>query len=281
MILGFYCHKIMKGYLYKILLINLEKDKERLKYMSDQLREQGLLFERLEAVNEKEYLENGGNEYDEELAIKNHYSKLKSGEIGCALSHKRCYQKFLNDLEYKDVKYLLILEDDVELDKNFKNIIEKEIQKNEKKYKWNYLQFNYPKISFSLKDKYKTQFIFFKFSKGIKNKINRMPFLIISPILSYFLTLRIYIYSLFKKENGGIISCLKKTPALTGAYLIDKKTASILLNLTKKIIWPADITTSEKLYKYKSKKMNFYFYYPIIARQKIEKFKSNILHEKI
>lgn len=271
----------MKRPLYEILLINLEKDKDRLKYMSDQLDEQDLLFERFEAINGKEYLENGGKEYDEELALKNHHSKLTNGEIGCALSHKRCYQKFLNNPEYKDVKYLLILEDDVELDKNFKNVLEKEIQKNEKKYKWNYLQFNYPIISFSLKDKYKTQFIFFKFSKGVKNKINRIPFLILAPLFSSFLSLRIYTHFLFRKKNEGIVSCFKKTPALAGAYLIDKKTALILLNLTKKIIWPADITTSEKLYKYKSKKMNFYFYYPLIARQKIEEFKSNIFHEKI
>lgn len=68
MILGFYCNKIMERYLYKILLINLEKDKDRLKYMSDQLSKQSLLFERLEAVNGKEYMDKDGSEYDERSA---------------------------------------------------------------------------------------------------------------------------------------------------------------------------------------------------------------------
>ena len=107
--------------LYKTILINLKREKERLEFMTNQLNGLKILFERLEAINGKEYLENGGNEYDEESALKNHYSKLTNGEIGCALSHKRCYQKFLNDPEYKNTKYLLILEDDVELDKNFKD----------------------------------------------------------------------------------------------------------------------------------------------------------------
>jgi len=273
---------IFKNMTYKTIFINLKAEKTRLKFMTNQLNSLKILFERLEAVNGKEYLENGGNEYDEKLTLKNHYSKLTNGEIGCALSHKRCYQKFLNDPAYKDIKYLLILEDDVELDKNFKNIIEKEIKKNEEKYKWNYLQFNYPKIIFSLKEKYKTQFIIFKTSKEIKNRIKRLPFLILSPLFSSFLGFIYIIYSKKRKiKNGGVIPYFKKMSALTGAYLIDKKTASILLNLTKKIIWPADITTSEKLYKYKSKRMNFYFYYPLIAKQKIEEFKSNIFHEKI
>ncbi len=46
-----------------------------------------------------------------------------AGEVGCAISHKRCYQRFLTDEKYKNTEYLLILEDGVEIPKNFKKIL--------------------------------------------------------------------------------------------------------------------------------------------------------------
>lgn len=151
--------------MYKTILINLKKDTDRLEFMTQQLKDFGIPFERLEAVYGKEYMENNGSEYDEKLAIQKGGRKMTLGEIGCALSHKRCYQKFLNDIEYKDTKYLLILEDDVELDKDFKNILEEEIQRNEENYKWDYLQFNYP-----YRDSVKDSFLFIKTS--YKNHLN-------------------------------------------------------------------------------------------------------------
>lgn len=260
---------------YKAILINLNKDMGRLGFMTKQLGDLNMSFERLEAVHGKEYMEKDGSEYDEELAISRGGRKLSLGEIGCALSHKRCYQKFLNDPEYKDTKYLLILEDDVELDKNFKTILENEIKKNEENYKWNYLQFNYPEQISSLRQKYKTQFILFKTSVGIVRKIKKLPFLFFAPPFSFLLGLR---YSLLirLKKKGGVFPFFIKIHVLTGTYLLDKKTASILLSLTQKIIKPSDITISQDLYKFKNKDMNFYFYTPLISRQKVEDFESVI-----
>jgi len=257
---------------YKTILINLNKDIDRLDFMTKQLGDLNMSFERLEAVHGKEYMEKDGSEYDEELAISRGGRKLSLGEIGCALSHKRCYQKFLNDPEYKDTKYLLILEDDVELDKNFKTILENEIKKNEENYKWNYLQFNYPVWEYSLKEKYKNQIITLKSSESIKTKIKRISFLLVAPIFSSFLDLRYY----FLHKKNGVKPFFVRIHALTGAYLIDKKIAKILLTLTEKIIKPSDIIISHDLYKYKKEDLNFYFYTPLLARQKEEDFESSI-----
>ena len=185
--------------LYKTILINLNKDTDRLDFMDKQLKDLNMPFERLEAVYGKEYMEKDGSEYSEEFATKRGGRKLSLGEIGCALSHKRCYQKFLNDPEYKDTKYLLILEDDVELDKNFKTILENEIKKNEKNYKWNYLQFNYPRIPnlqelfLRIFTRYKNQYKILKNSKNINSLIKRILYFFLAPIFSFFLDFRYYL----------------------------------------------------------------------------------------
>lgn len=262
--------------LYKIILINLKKDKERLEYMTKQLNDLGLEFKRLEAVNGKEYMENDGGEYDEGLAIEKGGLPLKLGEIGCALSHKRCYERFLNAPQYKDAKYLLILEDDVELDKNFKNILEEEIRKNEENYKWDYLQFNYPEINYFLEIfklfflKFKWRYIIYKNTKNYKHKIINLLKLPVYPFFSIFTDIRMLILS----YKVGIHKNFPKNPILAGAYLINKKIVKDLYQINKKIIYPADIVTSAEIYK--NKNYNFYFYAPLVARQENEKFKSSI-----
>jgi glycosyl transferase family 25 len=113
--------------MFKTLLINLNKDKDRLDFMSRQLKSLGISFERVEAIYGKEYK---GNEYDKDLAVKLNGKELSVGEVGCALSHKRSVEKFLESQS----DYCLILEDDVKIDKDFKNILEKEIKNNEEYY---------------------------------------------------------------------------------------------------------------------------------------------------
>ena len=262
---------------YKTILINLKKDTDRLEFMTKQLNKLEIPFIRLEAVNGKEYMEKDGSEYDDREAIKQLGRSATLGEIGCALSHKRCYQKFLNDPEYQDTKYLLILEDDVELNNNFKKILEEEIQKNEQKYKWNYLQFNQIPVKSLLSAikemplKYKWQYIGFINSVNIIFKIKKIPKLILAPIISTILDIGKY----FQERKKGAHPFIIRISFLTGAYLIDKKVAEILLDLTEKVFSASDYVTT-KLIKHKSKNMNFYFYSPLIARQKNEKFTSSI-----
>lgn len=261
--------------MYKVLLINLNRDTDRLEFMTNQLNGLGIPFERLEAVNGREYVEQGGDEYDEELTLKNHYFKLTKGEIGCALSHKRCYQKFLNDPKYKDTKYLLILEDDVTISPKLKNILQKVMYDNEKEYKWNYLQFSRPDNS-SLCKVFKRFFNLFVWNfkmlfnaEGLINKIKRVPYLFFAQFITLAMNLRYW----FLWNTNKVYKYILRNEVCAGGYMITKETAKVLLELTDKIFYPADGI----LYKYlpRHKNVYSYFYTPVVIDQD-NKFSSSI-----
>ena len=247
---------------YKVFVINLKKDEERMVFMNKQLKELGIEYERLEAINGKEYIENKlGDEYDEQLAIKKYGTKLTKGEIGCALSHKRCYQKFLEiNKNNPEIKYCLIFEDDVEINKYFKEILEKCIRENEENNKWDYLQFSYPIIPnivgiiIIFFTKFIWQYRILIRCIGLKNKIKRIPFLFFAPIVSLFLDFRLFIL----KKNQGLHSFFLRNQVLAGGYLLSKNTCSELLKLTDKISYPIDTITSIHLYKCKNIKCFYY-----------------------
>jgi glycosyl transferase family 25 len=94
-------------------VINLKKDIERRNYMVTLLKPYTFLdIEFIDAVNGKELSENEIREFfDEQLAYKRYGRKLNRGEIGCTLSHYKCYQKLLDSS--KD--FALILEDDISI----------------------------------------------------------------------------------------------------------------------------------------------------------------------
>lgn len=262
--------------LYKTILINLKKDTDRLKFMVNQLNNLNIKFERFEAVHGKEYIETGGSEYDEKLVIKKAGKIMTLGEIGCTLSHKRCYERFLNHPEYKYTKYLLILEDDVELDKNFKIILENEIKKNEEKYKWNYLQFNYPNyknfrdlLSTNIK-KFSWQISIIRSKKTLIHKIKRIPFLILGPFISFLLDIIDYFF-LRKHQSYKQI----RIKPLTGAYLLDKKAATYIFDNMKYLTEIIDVFLIHEL---QISPIECYFYKPLIAKQKTSDFKSSINH---
>jgi GR25 family glycosyltransferase involved in LPS biosynthesis len=263
---------------YKTILINLDKDKDRLDYMTNQLKDLDIEFERFPAINGKEYLENGGDEYDEEKAIRELGLKLKPGEIGCALSHKRCYQKFLFDKEYENTKYLLIIEDDVLLNRNFKTILESEIRKNEEKYRWNFLQISRPDNSSFSKVVLKSfndlvwNLKMLKRAVGISSKIKRIPYIFFAQIFTFILNFRYYI---LWNNNKAYSYILGRNEVCTGCYIVDKKSAKVLLSLTEKIFYTADGILYKYLPRFKNKDLNFYFYTPLIATQD-NKFESTI-----
>ena len=125
----------------KVLYINLEKDIERRNFMEQQLKELGFEYERIPAVDGRVLSEIEVSElYDSQTSIKYNKKDLTRGEIGCALSHKKCHEIA------RDYEYTLILEDDVALPKNFKEIVDKQVAKNNAKKRWDYLQFDYPQV---------------------------------------------------------------------------------------------------------------------------------------
>lgn len=106
----------------KIYLINLKRSPERLEFMTKQLQAIGLNFQRVNGVDgialDKaalvKYQQQSKNSYL-------HYTQLNAGEIGCALSWHKVWNKLTSQAE----KACIAIEDDVKLHDNFKNTIEK------------------------------------------------------------------------------------------------------------------------------------------------------------
>lgn len=72
-------------------------------------------IEFIEAVNGRLLEEREKNKlFDNQKAFKRYGRKCRDGEIGCTLSHQKCYQK----LSESKHKYALILEDDIILNEN-------------------------------------------------------------------------------------------------------------------------------------------------------------------
>lgn len=95
-----------------ILLINLERSKDRLQKISNRLKELSIYFDRVEAFDGS-VLTN--LEYESLTYPYNHPCRVRftreltKGEVGCFLSHKKCWQLLVESNE----KYAAILEDDL------------------------------------------------------------------------------------------------------------------------------------------------------------------------
>lgn len=78
----------------------------------------------IKAINGKLLSENEKESLFNSKEFKNKYSvDVRPGEIGCTLSHQKCYKEILK----MDINYALILEDDIyfkdDFDENFRNLI--------------------------------------------------------------------------------------------------------------------------------------------------------------
>lgn len=99
-----------------IYLINLNRSPERLAFMTRQLKDINLDFQKIEAVD--------GSKLAKQVLIKHqqkskqsllHYAQLNYGEIGCAMS----WHKAWNIIANQQNKACVVLEDDVKLNTNF------------------------------------------------------------------------------------------------------------------------------------------------------------------
>lgn len=121
-----------------ILYINLKRRPDRDKHMRELLKTVQLTkITKIEAIDGKTLIRENINNNDitsEGIndAFDNNqkiYIPLTIGAIGCALSHKKCYQYIIDN----NIDCCLILEDDVQLDPNFNNLLKcllNEIPKN-------------------------------------------------------------------------------------------------------------------------------------------------------
>ena len=96
----------------KAYIINLKEAIERRNYMQKQLAllPPSLSSEFIEAVNGKEMnREELEENFDSEKFRLRYAKEVRPGEIGCTLSHQKCYRRLLESKE----KCVLILEDDI------------------------------------------------------------------------------------------------------------------------------------------------------------------------
>lgn len=106
----------------KIYVINLAKNKERMRNIDSILKSQDLLYERMEAVSGKDLTSKQKHKF---VSYFNWWcvngTKPRDGEIGCALSHQTVYKKLIESRE----DCCCILEDDAGLQPCFREQIER------------------------------------------------------------------------------------------------------------------------------------------------------------
>lgn len=105
----------MNNFFDKVFVINMKRSSDRLQYMRNHLASRGIEWSRFEAVD--------GNKLDNQ-EIKQEIGFLcqtfcTPGMIGCALSHKRIWEKVLEE----NLNNALIMEDDIIISNDYENIL--------------------------------------------------------------------------------------------------------------------------------------------------------------
>lgn len=101
---------------FKVFLINLDKSLDRFEACKSELDKYNIPFERIPAIYGKDLSEQELNSIYDQVKNKQYYkTDMSIGEIGCYLSHIKCWQKIIDD----DLDYAVILEDDFKLSDNF------------------------------------------------------------------------------------------------------------------------------------------------------------------
>ena len=94
---------------FKIFVINLDTSIDRLNSMQAQCDRLGLLFERISAVRGCDLSESDKSKvYSLEQNLRKYDKVMNDGEIGCYLSHIKCWEKMIAE----ELDYVLVLEDD-------------------------------------------------------------------------------------------------------------------------------------------------------------------------
>lgn len=106
---------------FSVFLINLDRSTERLANAAKQIEATGMSFERVSAVDGATLTDEVIQRvFDAKTAARRFPYDLTAGEIGCYLSHVKCWEKIIED----DLDYAIILEDDLLLDAEFARLPE-------------------------------------------------------------------------------------------------------------------------------------------------------------
>lgn len=109
-----------------VLVINLDASVDRMRNMSEQLKRMDVSFSRISAVDggklSEKFVDSIVPPFSDVLARLDFPKKLTKGEIGCFLSHRKCWQTLLESKE----EWALVLEDDVYISDRVKEYIGRE-----------------------------------------------------------------------------------------------------------------------------------------------------------
>ncbi|MGY4041380.1 glycosyltransferase family 25 protein [Aeromonas hydrophila] len=110
-----------------IIILSLVRSHERRDYMSRQMQHFGLDFSFFDAVDARDSsaLAALSDRIDLDMAREYCGHELSQGEIGCAISHIKIYEKMVEE----NIERALILEDDVHLHMYFKALVEAACEK--------------------------------------------------------------------------------------------------------------------------------------------------------
>jgi len=259
---------------FKTFVINMKRSPERLAFMSDQLNRLGIPFSVQEGIDGNTY--DFGALYDDALARKKNGVPLTAGEKGCLLSHRLIWEKIIAE----DLDYALIFEDDIELAANFKGALDHELARRESgKTHWEYLSFNYPTPGF----KFIRLWLFLlseKFSRDqswtLRAKIPLYAAKFIGIVLlSCWEQLRSVLYR--NIHRFGAPARFWRPVYLAGCYVLTKSGAEKLLSVSKLLVYPADRIQNIAR---REKKLRIFWYVPLLAKQRRDKFKSILYDNK-
>lgn len=235
--------------------------------MDSQLREAGISYERFPAVRGEEVRDT--QEYSRDKAIAAGH-ELLLGELGCAASHKRIYEKIINE----HIPFTLILEDDVELPLGFKEILDREIARHHSK--WDYLLFDYWAPGSVFIGRWVSSARRAYASLESHGTLARIWFLFFTAAKAcYIIPLSLFegLRNSYKKHYPGPVSFYRPL-YLAGAYLVTESGAQKLLALSNPIRYTADKLPNQARVKVG---LRFFAYAPLSVRQRKEQFGSSIL----
>lgn len=106
---------------FPIWILNLERSGDRREFMERQLNDLNWRFEIVPAVDSKYLGSEDLKYYSAQEAMKTIQREMKPGEIGCALSHAKLWERIVAE----DIEEVLILEDDVTIKSELLEILER------------------------------------------------------------------------------------------------------------------------------------------------------------
>lgn len=256
--------------MFTTFVINLDKDIERLRFMDEQLTRLGITYTRQPAIYGKTHTTTV-DEYDEAKAVAATGHALLPGELGCALSHRVVYERIVAE----GVPFALVLEDDVVLPSDFKQVLERMIAE-QPKTNFEYLLFDYVPVGWP----YVRQWFL---SIGVNVRERAKTSLIRAILFLLYACIKVWYIvplALFegwrdqaKKTNPGPVRFFRPV-YFAGAYLVTQEGAKKLLSLAQPVIYTADQLPNRARVL---RGLRFFCYAPLAVRQDKAAFGSSIL----